>query len=230
MLVAVVGALEKEVRPVVEAMATAKASKWGRRTLHQGRIGDSELVVVACGVGKVKAAACAQYLIDRFSIEALFCIGVAGAVNPGLQTGDIVISEKTGQHDFDLGDPRLLKKLRRRWLKADGGLVKLAMEAARESDLAHRCRLGAVLTGDQAIVTEEKRESLWAGWRGDCVDMESAAVAEVCQMNGVPWVIVRAVSDSAGEDGIAEFRENLAQAADIAASVTALMVSRIRKA
>jgi len=96
------------------------------------------------------------------------------------------------------------------------------MEAARESDLAHRCRLGAVLTGDQAIVTEEKRESLWATWHGDCVDMESAAVAEVCRMNGVPWVIVRAISDSAGDDSVAEFGRNLKQAASSAGQVVLL--------
>lgn len=230
MQVGVVAALREEIDPLVERMVDVETSKWGRRTIYQGGIGNCQVVAIAGGVGKVKAAACTQYLIDRYCVEALICVGVAGAVNPRLETGDIVVSEKTQQHDFDPGDRKLLKKFRGRWLEADAELVKLAGKAAEESGLADRCHLGRVLTGDQAIVSHEKREWLWATWRGDCVDMESAAVAEVCQMNGVPWVIVRAVSDSAGEDGIAEFRRNLAQAANVAASVTTMMVERVRRA
>ncbi len=230
MQVGVIAALREEIDPLVERMADVETSKWGRRTVHHGRIGDCQVVAIAGGVGKVKAAACTQYLIDRFRVEALICMGVAGAVNPRLETGDIVISEKTQQHDFDPGDPRLLKKFRGRWLEADAELVKRALEATEESGLADRCHLGKVLTGDQAIISHEKHEWLWATWHGDCVDMESAAVAEVCRMNGVPWVVVRAISDSAGEDATAEFRRNLAQAANVAASVTTMMVERIRRA
>jgi adenosylhomocysteine nucleosidase len=230
MQVAVLGALEEEIDPLVELMADVEASRWGRRTIHQGRIGDCQVVAVAGGVGKVKAAACTQYLIDRFSIEALLCTGVAGAVNPQLSTGDVVISEKTLEHDFDPGDPELLKRFRRRWLEADGRLVKLALEAAQGLALADRCHRGKVLTGDQAIVCREKRQWLWETFRADCVDMESAAVAQVCRLNGVPWVIVRAISDSAAENGIAEFRANLAQAAQVAASVTIETVRNVRTA
>src|SRR4030043_476108 len=186
MLVGVIAALKEEISPLVESMEDVESSRWGRRAIHKGKIGDCQVVAVAGGVGKVKAAASTQYLIDRFSIEALICTGVAGAVNPRLHTGDIVISQRALQHDFDPGDPELLKKFRRRWLEADAGLAKLALEAAKELNLADRCRPGKVLTGDQAIVSQDRRKWLWETFRGDCVDMESAAVAQVCQMNGVP--------------------------------------------
>jgi adenosylhomocysteine nucleosidase len=230
MRVGVFAALREEIDPLVQWMADVETSKWGKRRVYQGRIGDSQVVATAGGVGKVEAAACTQYVIDRFDVEALICMGVAGAVDPGLEKGDIVISKETQQHDFDPGDPKFLKKFRARWLKADAGLVKLALEAAKESDLAGRYVVGRVVTGDQAIVSRENRELLRENFGASCVDMESAAVAEVCRMNGVPWVIVRAVSDSAEGDAIAEFRENLARAAGVAASVTALMVEGIRKA
>jgi adenosylhomocysteine nucleosidase len=230
MLVGVVAALKEEIGPLVKRLEDIERSKWGRRTAYQGRMGDCQVMAVAGGVGKVEAAACTQFLIDRFNVKALICMGVAGAVNPDLEKGDIVISKETQQHDYDPGDPRFLKKFRARWLKADAGLVKLALDAARESDLGDHCVLGRVVTGDQAIVSREKREWLWETFGAGCVDMESAAVAEVCRMNGVPWVIVRAISDSAGEDSIAEFRENLAQAANVAASLTTTMVERIRRA
>lgn len=228
MRVGIIAALKEEIDPLVQSMEDVETSKWGRRIIHQGKIGDCQVVAVAGGVGKVKAAACTQYLTDQFSIEALIGTGVAGAVNPRLHTRDIVICQRALQHDFDPGDPELLKKFRRRWLEADGELVELALDAAKELNLAERCRPGKVLTGDQAIVSQDRRQWLWETFQADCVDMESAAVAQVCQMNEVPWVIVRAISDSAEENSIVEFRGNLREAASVAASVAAGMTKSIR--
>ncbi len=226
----IIAALKEEIEPLVQSMEGVETSKWGRRSVYQGRIGNCQVVAMACGVGKVKAAAATQYLTDHFSVESLICTGVAGAVNPRLRTGDVVISEKALEHDFDPGDPALLKRFRRRWLRADGELVKLALEAAKELGLADHCRPGKVLTGDQAIVSRERRQWLWKTFGADCVDMESAAVAQICRLNGVPWVVVRAISDSAEEDSIAEFRENLVQGAAAAAKVVERLAESIRPA
>jgi adenosylhomocysteine nucleosidase len=225
--VGIFAALKEEIEPLLPCIETLETSKWGRRSLHQGSIASNQVVAMAGGVGKVKAAACTQFLIDRFSIEALMCTGVAGAVNPDLQTGDVVISQKALEHDFDPGDPKLLKRFRRRWLQADAELVELALSAAKDLGQADRCRVGKVLTGDQAIVSVERRRWLWETFRGDCVDMESAAAAQVCRQNGVPWVVVRAISDSADEDGIAEFRRNLALCAGAAAEVVTALVESL---
>jgi adenosylhomocysteine nucleosidase len=230
MRVGILGALKEEIEPLVRSMDQVETSKWGRRSVRQGRMGGCRVFAMAGGVGKVKAAAGTQYLIDRFSVEALICTGVAGAVNPRLRAGDVVVSEKALQHDFDPGDPELLKRFRKRWVKADSGLVKLALHAARELGLTDRCFAGKVLTGDQAIVSREKREWLWKTFRGDCVDMESAAVAQVCRLNGVPWVVVRAISDSAEENSVAEFRRNLRESASSAAGVAAGLVGSLRTA
>jgi adenosylhomocysteine nucleosidase len=230
MRVGVFAALKEEIDPLVELLEDVETSRWGRRFVRQGKLGGCEVVALAGGVGKVKAAACTQYLIDRFSIEALLCTGVAGAVNPKLTAGDVVVCQETLQHDFDPGDPKVLKRFRRRWLEADTKLTKLALETARGLGVADRCCTGKLLTGDQAIVSQEKRQWLWETFGADCVDMESAAVAEVCRLNDVPFVIVRAISDSAEEDGIAQFRENLARSARAAAEVAAGLVKSIRTA
>jgi adenosylhomocysteine nucleosidase len=230
MRVGIISALREEIDPLVGRMVDVQTSKWGRRIVHQGALGDCQVVAIAGGVGKVKAAACTQYLIDRFSVEAIICVGVAGAINPRLETGDVVICEKTQEHDFDPGDPKLLKKFRGRWLKCDTGLVKLAVEAAKGLGLADRCHLGRVLTGDQAVVSQEKRQRLWETFRGDCVEMEGAAVAQVCRLNNLPFVIVRAISDSAQENGVAEFKRNLTQAAEAAARVAGKMAESLTRA
>jgi adenosylhomocysteine nucleosidase len=227
MLIGIIGALEEEIRPLVEAMGNPRKSKWGKRSLYEGLLGDTEVVVTACGVGKVKAAACTQYLIDRFSPEAAICTGVAGAVNPRIGIGDIVISKRALQHDFDLGDPGLLRKLRKRWLKADRRLLELAVESGRALDFGDRLHVGKVLTGDQAIASEEKRQWLWETFGGDCVDMESAAVAQVCQLNRIPFLIVRAISDSAVEDSVEEFERGLVTSAADAARVVLGVLNRV---
>jgi len=227
MVIGVVVALKEEIEPLVEAMNHVQASKWGKRPIYEGVIGNCQVVAVAGGVGKVKAAATTQHLIDRFSVEAVICTGVAGAVNPGLEIGDIVISERAVQHDFDPGDPDVLKKLRKRWLKADRGLVKLAVEAGKDLGFEHRIHLGRVLTGDQAIVTQERRQWLWKKFHGDCVEMEGAAVAQVCHMNGIPFLILRAISDSAAENSVREFKRSLAKSAADAAWVVLGVLERM---
>jgi len=228
--IGIFAALKEEIEPLLPCIATLETSKWGRRSLHQGRIADCQVVAVAGGVGKVKAAACTQFLIDHFSVEALLCTGVAGAINPELRTGDVVISERALEHDFDPGDPKLLKRFRRRWLVADAELVKLALKAAKELGPPDRCRPGRILTGDQAIVSREKRQWLWKTFRADCVDMETAAVAQVCRLNGVPWAAVRAITDLAEENGITEFRENLADCSGAAAKVVERLAQALRTA
>jgi adenosylhomocysteine nucleosidase len=225
--IGIITALEEEIKPLIEAIDAVEESKWGKRCLYRGVVGNCEVVLIACGVGKVKAAACTQHLIDRFSVEAVISCGVAGAVNLRLGIGDIVISKRALQHDFDPGDPELLKKLRKRWLKADPELMRLAMEAGEDIGFDGRIHLGTVLTGDQAILSQEKRQWLWEAFRGDCVEMEGAAIAKVCQLNGIPFLIVRAISDSATEEAEAEFKQSLAQAAADAAMVVLGMLERI---
>lgn len=84
-----------------------------------------------------------------------------------------------------------------------------------------------MLTGDQAVVTQEKRQWLWETFRGDCVEMEGAAVAQVCELNKIPFLIVRAISDSAAENAITEFKQSLAQTAAHAARIVMGMLERI---
>jgi adenosylhomocysteine nucleosidase len=219
MVVGVVAALKEEIKPLVKAMSEPQISKWGKRSLYRGGLGKCEVVAMTCGIGKVRAAAVSQYLIDHFPLDAIVCCGVAGAVNPRLAVGDIVVCRRALQHDFTLAEPQPLKKLRKRWLKADPKLLELAVEAGKELGLEGRVHAGTVLTGDQAIVSQEKRQFLWETFGGDCVDMESAAVAQVCQLNDTPFLIVRGISDSAGEDAPGEFRESYTGGAALAARI-----------
>jgi len=219
MLWGIAGAVEQEVRFIIENLSKDSVSQWGRRRVHTGKIKNQDVVVTATGVGKVKSAASIQYMLDHFPIEAVIFTGMAGAVNPEVKVGDIVISQNVVEHDFDLGGKGIVERMKIPWLEANPGLIDLAVRASHELGFGDRIHLGSVLTGDQAIIDSKKRKWLWDTFRGDCVEMEGAAVASVCFQNGIPFVIIRAITDLADEYTANDFHRTMPQACKDAANI-----------
>jgi adenosylhomocysteine nucleosidase len=220
----IAGAIEEEVRCVIEHLSEDSLSQWGRRRIHTGKIKNKDVVVMAAGIGKVKSAASIQYMLDHFPVEAVIYLGMAGSVNPGIKVGDIVISQKVVQHDFDLVGKKIVEEMKIPWLEANPGLIDLAVRASRELGFEKKLYLGKILTGDQAIIDSKKRKCLWDTFHGDCVEMEGAAVASVCLQNGVPFVIIRAITDLADEDTRIDFHRTMPQACKDAANIVLGMI------
>ena len=158
-------------------------------------------VKITSGIGKVNAAVCTQVLIDHFGVDYIINTGCAGAIHPELGIGDILISTDAVQHDMDvsaLGDPiGTIPRLAESYFKADEMLVKLAQEAAAETAENYHVILGRVASGDKFIGTKEGKEHIKRYVQGDCA--EGAAIAHACWLNRIPFVIIRAISDSADE-------------------------------
>ena len=173
--------------------------------MHEGVLFGAPAAIVKCGVGKVFASLITQYLIDRYAPEAVISTGVAGGLSPRLSIGDVVASRDCIQHDMDvraLGFDRghiPYSELRIFW--GDEALLKRALHVKLES--GHKVSSGRILTGDQFISGErhETHGHLTAEMQGDAVDMESAAIAQVCFVNEVRFLSVRTISDKA--DGTA---------------------------
>lgn len=220
----IAGALEEEVRCIIDNLSEDSVSQWGRRIVHTGKIEDQDVVVMATGVGKIKTAASIQYLLDHFQIESMIFTGVAGSVNPDVRIGDIVISLKVVQHDFDLAGKGIVQEMKTPWFEADLKLIDLAVRASCELGFKERVRSGTVLTGDQAIVDSKKRQWLWDTFRGDCVEMEGAAVASVCSQNKLPFVVIRAITDLADENVRDDFQETMSRACKDAANIVLTML------
>jgi adenosylhomocysteine nucleosidase len=223
---AVLGAVEAEVWPVIDNLSQARETRWNDQAIFQGKIESQEAVVMPTGVGKVRTAASVQHLLDRFPIEAIIFTGAAGAINPEVKIGDVIIGEKTVQHDYDTGGKGLLEEMKTTWFEADPGLVALAVRAGQDTELGDRLRIGTILTGDQTIVDSRKRAWLRQTFRGDCVEMEGAAVASVCARNNVPFVLIRAITDFADENARTDFRQNRSQAAMNSAAVVLAMFGK----
>ena len=208
--VGIVCATGFELLPLKLAMGLVKKTRIDGRTYYWGPVGGRRTVTVRCGVGMENAGRCAEKLICDFGCAELVAAGVAGALDPGLSIGDIVVSTETVRYDTAPGS---FGTALEEPFPADPALRAAAVSAARSAAPCARVVEGRVCSGDRFISTEAQRERLASGISGACCDMESAAIARVCGLNRAPFVSIRAVSDRPGETGPLELRINAAKAA-----------------
>lgn len=203
--IGIIGAMDEEVELIKSTMSVENTVEKAGCTFLAGKIEGKDTVVVRCGIGKVNAAMCTQILIDLFNVDAVINTGVAGAVAEGITVGDVVISSDALQHDMDcspLGDPiGVIPRMPESIFKADERLVKLAFDASSKV-ISGKTLTGRVVSGDQFIASKEVKDKLVKNFNGSCAEMEGAAIAHICYMNSVPYVIIRNISDSA--DGSAD--------------------------
>ena len=227
----IIGAMEEEVALLKEKMEIEVVVKKASMEFYQGHLNGREVVVVRSGIGKVNAAVCTQVLIDHFGVDYIINTGCAGAIHPELGIGDILISTDAVQHDMDvsaLGDPiGTIPRLAESYFRADEMLVKLAQEAAAETAENYHVILGRVASGDKFIGTKEGKEHIKKYVQGDCAEMEGAAIAHACWLNRIPFVIIRAISDSADEQANMSYEQFVLLAAKRSSELVEKMLEKL---
>ncbi|KZE84244.1 nucleosidase [Paenibacillus elgii] len=225
----VIGAMKEEIELFHEHMEQVRESAKAGITFYEGVFHGKSIVLCKSGVGKVNAAVTTQILIDTYGVEAVIFTGVAGAVDPSLNVGDIVVSTECLQHDMDvtaLGFPRgTIPYEATSVFAADTGLRSAAAGASRE--LFGAVKEGRVLSGDQFIASRETVQLLHKELQGACVEMEGAAVAQACSMNGIPFVIIRSMSDKADGSAHVNFAEFTVQASENSYRIVDQIVKRL---
>jgi len=215
--IGLIGAMKEEVDLLLQQMDKERTIVRAGIDFAEGRIFGRRAVVVKSGVGKVNAAVCTQILIDAFAVDAIIFTGVAGALDPTLDIGDIVVSLDAMHHDMDataLGFPRgTIPFHPASVFAADPALVRIALESGREL-YRERIVTGRVLSGDQFVADRETVRRLHEELQGTCTEMEGAAVAQVCAMNGIPFVVVRSMSDKADGSAHINFQQFTAWASE----------------
>lgn len=206
--VGIMGAMNEEIQRLHEHVQVAQTTVRAGIEFVSGTLHGQSVIFCKSGVGKVNAAVCTQALID-LGVDGIIFTGVAGAVDPRLNIGDIVISSSCLQHDMDvtpLGFAKGQIPYQEVWqFEADEQLVQLA-QAACERQLHNRQSIvGKVLSGDQFIASRELVQQFYDELQGTCVEMEGAALAQVCHMNAVPFVVIRSMSDKADGSAHANF-------------------------
>ena len=229
----IIGAMSIEVENLKKAMTDLKITEKAGMEFYEGNLENLPAVVVQCGVGKVNAALCVQVLCDLFAVTHVVNTGVAGSLCAQLDIGDFVVSSDAMYHDFDCApiNPNYavgqVPGLPVRTFKADDLLINMAYEAARTVSNA---KIGRVASGDQFVCNKDKKNKIIADTNALCTEMEGAAIAHAAWRNGVPFVILRAISDKADDSAEMDYPTFELIAAQRSTTVTQTMAKMLANA
>lgn len=226
--IGIIGAMELEVEQLKKEMAVESVIKKAGMDFFEGTLSDVPVVIVRSGIGKVNAALCVQILADVFQVSHVINTGVAGSLNAKLDIGDILISRDALHHDMDTTifgyQPGEVPQMGFREFRADERMMELAREVCEKVNPDIRVMFGRVVSGDQFISSKEVKERLIALFQGDCAEMEGASIAHGAYLNGLPFVIIRAISDKADDSAEMDYPTFEAAAAKHSAALVKEMI------
>jgi len=222
--IGIISAVPGESGRLLELMDAPVPQEKGKRTYYKGKLHGIDTVLVASRIGKVAAAATTTHLILEYNVDLIIFTGVAGAIDPSLNVGDVVIANALTQHDMDARpfiSQYTIPLLNISELRPDSLLEDLASQASQqfiEKQIKDTVPLsilnefnisqpkvvkGLVITGDQVISQESQKTELREKLpQALCVEMEGASVGQVCHEYGVPFAVIRVISDYANHQQI----------------------------
>ena len=219
----IIGAMDVEVATLKENMQNKSVKTIANMEFCEGKLENTDVVIVQCGVGKVNAALTTQVLCSSFGVTHIVNTGIAGSLNAELDIGDFVISQDAVYHDVDatnFGYPMCqVPGLSTLAFPADEELMNAAYKAADNAHPGH-VRIGRVATGDQFVAEKALKEKIIQNTGAYCTEMEGAAIAHTAWKNDVPFVIIRAISDKADDSAEMDYPTFEAAAAKRCAQVT----------
>lgn len=209
--VGIIVAMQEELDEILKIMKDIEEKEYYGISFIKGKIANKKVVVVKSGVGKVNAARTTQILIDKLNVESVINVGSAGALNPFLDIGDIVIGDKLIQHDFDITafdhDKGYITGVGD-YIYSDSELVeKLQNIANNLKNETYKIKTGVIASGDIFCTEITMKNKIYSKFNAECVEMEGAAIAQVCYLDKIPFVVIRSISDSPNGNNAIVFDE-----------------------
>lgn len=227
--IGIIGAMKVETDYLKDLMSKSQekviSAREGGLIFESGKINGVETVLVQSGVGKVNAALCAQTLITKFNCSHIINTGIAGALGAGLGVMDFVVSTDAVYHDMDATGfgyaAGQIPQMDVFSFEADRAMIDAVKSAFASDELSkgHKMVEGRIATGDQFISEKEAKSKIARQFSPVCVEMEGAAIAHACYLNGTPFVIIRCMSDMADDLSTNGYEFNEAAAAELSAKV-----------
>ena len=193
--IVIIAAMDEELEAIQNKFENVEEKKLKDLVYYEGQAKGKEYVLTKCGVGKVNSARVTQMLIDNFDIEYIMNVGIAGSLNDELEIGDIVIGKKLVQHDFDItafGHEKGYITDTGMIFESDDNLTKEYNKPNGE----YKILVGTIASGDIFCNQVSMKEKIRTKFNADCVEMEGAAIAQVCYLDKIPFIIIRSISDS----------------------------------
>ncbi len=219
-----------EIAGLLEQMEHKTARRMAGMDFYTGEISGVPCAVSCCWPGKVNAAACAQAMITVFGPALVINSGVAGGIGESVQQGDLVLAERLVEHDMDTtatGEPKgFVTGPELVYFPADARALAALREAAAPI-YPGGVHVGTVATGDQFIGSNQKMEALRAEFGAIACEMEGAAVAHVCYLNGVPCAVLRTISDNGDDNAAFDFEAFAGEAAAKSTRLLAQLLPRL---
>lgn len=206
-MIGIIGAMKIEVEGFNAEMQNPVCETFSGITYTRGTLCGKEVVTAVCGVGKVFAAVCAQTMALKYSPSLIINTGVGGSLSPELSVGDVAVASSVVQHDMDttaLGDEKgLLSGINMVNLPCDVNAVQAMKNSL--SSLGIHCISGVIASGDQFISSNDAKKRIVSEFNAVVCEMEGASIGHVCYINKTPFIVVRAVSDSADGGAVEDF-------------------------
>jgi len=229
MKLGVIAAMKIEAEIIIAKMTDKKTESLGGIEYTTGKIGDCTVICSVCGIGKVFAGMCAQGMIIGFSPDYIINTGVAGTLDSSLSIGDIAVSSAVVQHDMDtsgIGDPPgLISGINMIEMPASEFLGSLISDIAKKRGI--KCVTGIIASGDQFIADGNAKKRIRKSFGAVACEMEGGAVGQVCTVNEVPFVVIRAISDDADSGAVEDYPSFAKKSAEISADITVKLAEEL---
>ena len=230
MAIGLICAIPQELAALRATLADSHSQEAAHTVFDTGTIDGHDVVLAGSGMGKVNAALVTTLLADRFGCRTVVFSGVAGGLDPALSIGDVVVADLLIQHDagvlenervrtYQPGHAPIINPTDRLGYPADPELLARVKERLQGISIPGQIVYGTVLSGDQYLNCETTRDRLLSELGGQAIEMEGGAVAQVCEAFGIPWLVIRALSDLAGGNALFDFTTFVDQAAASSATI-----------
>lgn len=227
--IGIIAAMEEEMLEIRNHMQDIQMKNIYELECIQGKIRQKEIVLVRCGVGKVNAARVTQLLIDYYPISYMINIGSAGAISSELKPGDLVIGKSLVQCDFDIS----VFQHKKGYIPEIGDEIvnntqllqkcgKLVQQIQLESK--YRLKIGKIASADFFCTQVEDKKRIQEEFEADCIEMEGAAIAQVCHLDKIDFIIIRGISDVPGDNNEIEHENYLSLASKRAADIAIKLI------
>lgn len=208
-MIGIIVAEVEEMEAIKEIMENISSTDIYNLKIFIGTINNKEFLLVRGGVGKVNAARVCQIISDNFELDLIINVGSAGGLNENLNIGDIVLGERLVQHDFDVTA----------FGREKGFIPETGKLFESDTNLLEKCKnikidnqkiiFGTIASGDVFLTDTILKEKIKQDFDASCVEMEGAAIAQVCTLNNIPFLVIRSISDIPNGKNEIDFNEYL---------------------
>lgn len=204
-MIGILGAMEEEISVILSEMSDISVDNYKGLIFYKGNLLSKEVVLVKAGIGMVNSSISTTLLIEKYKADKIIFSGVAGGLSKDLKVLDIVIGDSFVEYGFDVTAFGYKKGQRAGTKERDIRASEEMIEITKHIDT--KVHYGRIASSDVFVDSFEEKLRIKNEFEASAVDMESAAVAHVCELFNIPYLIIRSISDTLGDDSELEYKE-----------------------